>query len=121
MKVIRTTTQNFNTIANQRAETAKEYFTSENFINGLRYSIRSDMIEKGRDFSSFSIETYNVGTPFDPQRDMPHIQTAFSKLKAEYPELNHVRLDAKRGYIILDTQPNTFFRRRTARGPSSGW
>jgi hypothetical protein len=101
----------------QSARIAEEFFTSDKFMNELRNEIPArDSYNHVQLTGAFGA---GLGTRVNAKRDMPLIQEAFVKIKAEHPELNHARLD-RGNYIILDTQPNTFIRRRTARAPA-GW
>lgn len=104
-----------------RDKKAAAYFSSTGFLDVMRHAVEEALVNSGGDRACIHSVIY-------PQpQDMPYIQKAFLKLKEEYPELDHVRLNsgfASRlggasvivgtgpdGCIVVDTKKDTFLRR----------
>jgi hypothetical protein len=87
---------------------AAAYFKSDEFRDECRKAIRQDIIASGESFArAWQLKIRGV-----KKRDMPYIEQAFTELKLEFPELNHVRREnTVFGGVILDTKPNTILRR----------
>ena len=113
----------FNDISGRDRE-AKAYFSSEDFYQTLKDKVQEELVKWGCKKAEL---VGGVKVAAKPQ-DMPYIQEAFNRLKKDYPELNHVRLQRGPtaavadlmtlclngyGYIIVDTKKNTFLRRLT--------
>jgi hypothetical protein len=81
-----------------RDKRAAEFFSSEKFMQECRERIDNIIINAGGDAASVHPSMALK------DRDTVYIRAAFDKLKKEYPELNHARLDGHND-IIFDTQP----------------
>ena len=107
--------------ATTRDKKAAAYFSSTEFLDVMRQAVERALVNSGCNRACIHAVIYPK-----PQ-DMPSIQKAFLKLKEEYPELDHVRLNggfASRlggasvimgtgpdGCIVVDTKKDTFLRR----------
>jgi hypothetical protein len=100
--------KSFNLAARDAA--AKEYLGSEAFLTEARKAIVEQMIKKPGNYCTFQPAKMQL----EKTHDMPYLQKAFSKLKEIYPDLDHVRVD-KYCAVVVDTQRNTWRRRRNAR------
>lgn len=87
---------------------AKEYFLSDTFLDQVRPIVHRNLVDQGEDYV-----TLTPGIRAKPQ-DLPSLREAFSKIKASYAELDHIRL-ASCGRITFDTHKNTFLRRLSCR------
>ena len=85
--------------ATARDQAAAEYFSSGTFLSVARSAIQSQVIEDGRKHA-------HINPKFTPKKaDMTVIEKAFVTLKAEFPELDHLRIAGTQ--IIADTKKNS--------------
>lgn len=112
-----------------RDKKAAAYFSSTEFLDVMKQAIEKALVNNGGDRAYISP---NISVK---QQDMPYIEKAFLRLKKEYPELDHVRLNAgfasrlgsatvllgkSIGWIVVDTKKNTV-RRRISDGWGNAW
>jgi hypothetical protein len=114
----------FTNAARAKDAAVAAYFSSEEFLDEMRRAVKLAIVD--RDYSRAYVDT--AGIKARPQ-DMPYIEAAFAKLKEEYPQLNHVRVnkgvgaalgfmivsmgtgEIYQGEIVLDTKKNSLHRR----------
>jgi hypothetical protein len=90
-----------------RDKKAAEYYTSEKFFEKIKELINERIVASGE-------STIDVTSEIVPQQqDLPHLQKTFDRLKKEFPELNHVRVNTSSfgNSMIFDTKPNSLLRR----------
>ena len=92
-------------VLSARNKAAKEYIASEKFLEEAKKAIESSIIKRNDSYCSFSTDMV-----LNSKADAPYLQEAFIKLKKEYPELNHIRIDFYDA-VVLDKKPNTQLRR----------
>lgn len=92
------------TSADWRSAHARQFILSEDFYQGTRKEIDDTFTQGGTNIH------YHQSKFLMKKEDLPLLQVVFNRLKKEYPQLNHVRLNSV-GTIIFDTQKNTFWRR----------
>lgn len=110
-----------NKLLEERNKTVRDYFASEEFLDRMRKNVKERIIKENESCTWFQPEfetSVNKGY-LDKKTDMPYLQEAFLKLKKEYPELNHIRVNGC-GFVIIDTKPNTWFTRSYASYDSDG-
>lgn len=96
----------FNGAASTRDKEAAKYFTSQEFLDKAKEFFMQAIVKNGASSICFR-------TDFTAKsQDQVHIDQTLLKLKAEFPEINHLRITG--GDITLDTKPNTFLRRLSA-------
>lgn len=114
-------TSNEFTFAARRDKLAKDYFTSQKFLDQLTEKIEQYLVRREGYPPEYGYIREKYAELEHPdvnatKRDMPYLQEAFDKLKKSYPELDHIRVHDK-GSVIVDTKPNTWWRRKvSARG-----
>jgi len=90
--------ENFNS-KTMRDAVAAPYFASQGFYNTLRSAIKTVIIRQGNSHVYLTPQVLSL-TP--QKQDLPYIQKTFTKLKEEFPDLDHIRV--REGDICLDTQ-----------------
>lgn len=73
----------------ERDQAAAEYFSSEAFMDNLRRSVQSVIVDDGK-------ACVYVGSKMSPEeQDLPYLTASFNKVKEEFPgvKLNHVRIN----------------------------
>lgn len=86
-----------------------EYFSSDEFVAQLRTQIKSQIVEGQKEAFVFAPPLfYREGCE---ERHAKAIAIAFNKLKREFPQLNHIRMDEQQR-IIVSTKENTGSLRR---------
>lgn len=93
------------TYSPERNLRAEQVILSDHFYQGARRVIDDHIGSKGGTVVDYYQSDFLVR-----EEDLPLLQTVFNRLKQEYPQLDHVRLNSV-GTIIFDTKKNTFWRR----------
>ena len=103
----------FNVIASTRDKEAAKHFASKEFFELAKNICMERIIKDGQTSAIFR------GDFAAKKHDQVYLDQILPKLKAEFPEINHLRICE--GSIILDTKPNTFLRRYWSGLGYSAW